>query len=118
MYATISEFITADERDALKESEVGERLHPIIELFLREDGKSQQATNTQRALKQISSADEQWLDKLKPRLLRPNAIEAASALSELRAYGSLLEAGYRVIPIATDPIKPTPDFTISDGGGE
>src|SRR6266566_1313888 len=104
MYATISEFITADERDALKESEVGERLHPIIELFLREDGKSQQATNTQR--------------KLKPRLLRPNAIEAASALSELRAYGSLLEAGYRVIPIATDPIKPTPDFTISDGGGE
>ncbi len=91
MYATISEFITADERDALKESEVGERLHPIIELFLREDGKSQQATNTQRALKQISYADEQWLE---------------------------LEAGYRVIPIATDPIKPTPDFTISDGGGE
>jgi len=118
MYATISEFITADELDALKESEVGERPHPIVELLLREDGKSQQATNTQRALKHISSADEQWLDKLKPRLLGPNAIEAASALAELRAYGSLLEAGYRVIPIPTDPIKPTPDFTISDGGGE
>ncbi|MGC1830518.1 MAG: hypothetical protein WA663_08905, partial [Candidatus Acidiferrales bacterium] len=56
-----------------------------------------------------------WIEELKPRIVGSNVVDAASALSELRAYGALLEAGYSVNPVPTDPQKATPDFTITDG---
>lgn len=114
MYSALSEFVTAAEQNVLNENQAGTRVHPVIELLSREEGKSQEAINTNRALKQVSLIDAAWLDELKSKILQTNAIQAASALAELRAYGSLLKAGYQVTPIPVSS-APTPDFTISDG---
>ena len=59
-----------------------------------------------------------WLRKLKPRLM-PSALrsEIASAMAELRCYGALLEAGFEVAPVPTNPRKPTPDFEVQGPDG-
>ena len=90
------------------------RPHPVGLLLLREEGQSQEAVNTNRALKQVSLANMSWLDSMKSRIIGKNLPDAAGALAELRAYGALLEAGYVVKPVRV-MAKPTPDFTISDG---
>lgn len=59
-----------------------------------------------------------WLRKLKPRLVPPaERSEIASAMAELRCYGALLEAGYDVVPVPTNPHQPTPDFQVRRPNG-
>ena len=59
-----------------------------------------------------------WLDSLSRRLAdTSNREDAAAALAELRAYGSLLEAGFSVKPEPTTT-QPTPEFTVDAGDGE
>lgn len=112
--SSLSEFLTPEEQSALKESVPDERPHPAGLLLLRENGQSQEAVNTDLALKQVSLNDMSWLEKMKPRIIGKNVTDAAGALAELRAYGSLLGAGYAVTPVRV-MAQPTPDFTISDG---
>lgn len=60
---------------------------------------------------------EGWLRDLAPRL---NDFEddrnASSSLAEIRAYGGLLEAGFKVSPILRKT-SATPDFTVDAGDG-
>jgi hypothetical protein len=113
--ASLSEFLTSEELAAFRQHPVtAERPHPLTTLLRYEDGRSQHAVNTERALKQVSIADLNWIEKIKPRIVGPDLLDSASALSELRAYGALLEAGYQVKPVPTEE-RPTPDFTITDG---
>jgi hypothetical protein len=56
-----------------------------------------------------------WLRRLAPRLSRiDDPEEAAAALAELRAYGSLLEAGFKVTPVP-EKDESTPDFEVDAG---
>ena len=110
----LSEFLTQEEQFAFKQPEQAAHIHPLSLLLNREEGRSQHAVNVERALKQVSLANVKWIEKMKPRIVGSDAIEAASALAELRAYGALLEAGFKVIPVSVES-KPTPEFTISDG---
>ena len=112
--SSLGEFLTAQEQSALKETVAGKRPHPVGELLLRENGGSQEAVNTNLALKQVSLVDVSWLHKMKPRIIGKDPTDAAAVLAELRAYGSLLAADYAVTPVRV-MAKPTPDFTISDG---
>ncbi len=110
--SSLSEFLTPEEQSALKENVPGERPHPVGLLLLREEGQSQEAVNTNLALKRVSLAKTGWLDKMKPRITGRNLNDAAAALAELRAYGSLLAADYTVNPVHVEADKRTPDFTI------
>ncbi len=112
--SSVTEFLTAEEQSTLKKTVAGKRPHPTGLLLLREEGRSQEAANTNRALKQVSLVDQSWLHKMKPRMIGKNLTDSAAALAELRAYGSLREAGYEVTPVRVLE-KPTPDFMISDG---
>ena len=83
--SSLSEFLTPEEQSALKENVPGERPHPVGLLLLREEGRSQEAVNTDRALKRVSLADMNWLDRMKSRIIGKNLPDAAGALAELRA---------------------------------
>jgi hypothetical protein len=112
---TLTQFLTAEEQGTVKKDTGAARPHPVGLLLSLEEGRSLHAVNVERALKQVSIADMAWIEKIKPRIIGPNITESASALAELRAYGALLEAGYRVSPVAIKNSKPTPEFEISDG---
>lgn len=114
----LTELLTTEERNNVAASSGSDRPHPVDLLLTREDGTSQHAVNVEQALKQVSYADMAWITKMKPRLIGTNFADSAAALAELRAYGALLEAGYKVTPIAVNNQKPTPEFTISDGSNE
>jgi hypothetical protein len=61
---------------------------------------------------------ENWLRDLTPKLLDYKDINnASSALAEIRAYGGLLAAGFKVAPIPRKDDS-TPDFNISGSQGE
>lgn len=112
----LTEFLTAEEQGTVTKDTGAARPHPVGLLLSREEGRSLHTVNVERALKQVSIADMAWIEKMKPRIIGPNVTESASALAELRAYGALLEAGYKVSPVAIRNSKPTPEFEISDGG--
>ena len=111
----LTELLTVKEQDAVKKNTGTARPHPVGLLLSREDGNSLHAVNVERALKQVGIADMAWIEKMKPRIIGPDVTEAASALAELRAYGALLEAGYKVSPVVIKNSEPTPEFEISDG---
>ncbi len=111
----LAEFLTLEEQKAFRQPAAAKRPHPVTTLLMQEEGRSQHAVNTGRALKRVSLADMKWIEGIKPRIIGADVADSASALSELRAYGALLEAGYDVSPVFPDPKKPTPDFSISDG---
>jgi hypothetical protein len=114
-------------RDILTEAEataienappIGLQRHPTwYPIF---DGQSS-ATNdlTNGAVFRIALVgDIAWLQQLPSRLTRiDDPEEAAAALGELRAYGALLQAGFKVTPIprSTDA---TADFSVNAGDGE
>ena len=61
----------------------------------------------------IEAKGEKWLDKQKQRLLDLNGVNNASAsMAEIRVYGGLLEAGFKVTPIDSKKGIPTPDFRL------
>src|ERR1700709_1551422 len=73
-----------------------------------------------RAVARISKEPEglSWLEALSRRLAdTSNREDAAAALAELRAYGSLLEANFSVKPKKPKTV-PTPEFMVDAGDGE
>ena len=115
MISKLTELLTAEERESVKQDSGPARPHPLGLLLSREEGRSQHAVNVERALRHVSSADMAWIMKMKSRIVGPNVADSASALAELRAYGMLLEAGYKVAPVAAGNNGPTPEFEVSDG---
>ena len=87
--------------------------HPIwFPLFLKEKKFEEFDFCLNNAVARIFEAKgEKWLEKQKHCLLDLNDVNnAAASMAEIRVYGGLLEAGFKVTPI--DPKKgiPTPDF--------
>ena len=112
---TLQEFLTPEEENTFRQPAAVGRPHPISNLLVREEGQSQHAVNTERALKRVAQSDIAWIERVRPRIVGIDIEDAAAALAELRAYGAMLEAGYRVTPVATTPQAPTPDFAVEHG---
>jgi hypothetical protein len=112
---TLEEFLTPEEQHTFRQLVPVGRPHPISNLLSRDDGRTQHAVNTERALRRVAHSDRAWIEQARPRIVGADVIDAAAALAELRAYGALLEAGYPVKPVPTNPRKATPDFAIEDG---
>lgn len=113
--SSLAEFLTPNEIAEFKKPVGIKRPHPLNPLLTREDGRSLHAVNTERALTQVSLANMDWLNEMRVRIVSSDLQDSAAALSELRAYGALLEAGFTVTPVPTDPKLRTPDFVVSDG---
>lgn len=78
-----------------------DRSHPVKRLLLSETYQAKQVlVNTAHAIRNILAADtnakanQKWLKSLQPRLANTDKFsDPASALSEIRAFGALLESG-------------------------
>lgn len=73
-----------------------------------------------QAVRRVARVDggTKWLADLVPRLIDlEDPSNASSALAEMRAYGALLESGFKVAPISRQKGTNTPDFTINAGDG-
>lgn len=94
---------------------IKDRPHPLKRLFFPRSSverDSQVLTNTERAFRHIYQVNPQWISNLKPRLLDVDDYsQSSSALSELRAFGYLLEAGIFVRQIG----KSGSDFFLESG---
>jgi len=112
----LQQLLSTDERSAISKAVVGKKPHPVLHLLDGEEEECRQiAVNTDRALKHVMLRDKAWIDKLKPRLVQTaDLAEPASALSEIRSYGALLEAGIQVSPVKVGQ-KPTPEFSVQIG---
>jgi hypothetical protein len=115
--ATLTEFLTEAEIKLVSVVTGNDRPHPVHLLLEREDGRSQHRANVDSTLTQVSFRNRSWLGELKPRILQKNHSNASAALAELRAYGSLLEAGFSVKPVPVGK-KATPEFLVTDGSVE
>jgi hypothetical protein len=93
------------------------RRHPTwYPLFQEEADAVNNLTDLSVRLIASEAGGEAWLNGLVPRLTNLQDEEgAASALSELRAFGAFLEAGFRVSPIPRKADEKTPDFEVRDG---
>lgn len=109
------EFMNEQEIGAITATKMRDFLHPVRALLIADNGRSNAVKfNTRNAIENVSNKDRHWLNSVKPRLLQTGDYsDAASALAEIRAYGSLLSAGIPVKPVATKRRKPSPDFAIS-----
>lgn len=113
-----SKILTAQEIDSVKSMKVKGRSHPLTSILFSNDKKTKQtAVNTEIALKHILRVNSNWFTGIKHRLLKSDLSDAASALSEIRAYGYLLETGLSVEPMSPDESK-TYDFLIKKVDGE
>ncbi len=94
---------------------IKDRPHPLKRLFSPRSGVErdiQVLTNTERAFRHIYQVNPQWINNLKPRLLDVDDYsQSSSALSELRAFGYLLEAGIDVKQLS----KSGSDFLLEAG---
>jgi hypothetical protein len=92
----------------------GLRRHPLCELLGDTADPSALARATIQAMRLVSNNDPTWMDSLRKRLLDPTDFtNAAAALGEIRAYGTLALAGLN--PKAIDR-GANPDFQIELGG--
>lgn len=112
---SLSAFLSGEDRERVTSFEKIERPHPVGLLLEREEGRSQEAVNTDSALRHVNHTNPDWLKQMHQRLVSNDQTEASSTLGELRAYGALLEAGYAVKPIPRS-LKPTPEFEVTGGG--
>lgn len=111
MFDIISKFVTDDEIQAVLDSEIRDKSHPLkIMLMLSCDRSRFTKWNTRMAFKTIVEKDKGWLEKIKRRLVNTtDYTDPSSALAEVRAYGDLLTAGFDVNPVAT-ATSSRPDF--------
>ena len=108
--------ITPDELEKLRKAAKPGRRHPVAALVLS-DPPSREAVNTEQAGRQISATNADWLASQRSRLLDTSDFsQSSSALGEIRAYGALLEAGFRVDPRPRVGAK-VPDFEVDAGDG-
>lgn len=105
-------FLSVEERERVTTFDRIARPHPVALLLEQDGGGSQEAVNTDSALRQVSDVNRDWLEQMRQRLTGNDQTEASSTLGELRAYGALLEAGYAVKPIPPSS-KPTPEFEVT-----
>ena len=70
---------------------------------------STDAVITETSFQTVYHKDQQWLEKLKERILAKDISEMLGALGEMRTYASLLDMGLDVTPNGT---KAGPDFTV------
>jgi len=108
----------------VQSASVRHRHHPL-KLLLNHETISNQPnlkkslTNTTFAFKQVFNEDQNWLKKIKPRLLNTDDYStASSALGEIRCYGDLLQASVKVQPISETNNANTPDFKAHKQGEE
>jgi len=110
--------VTPDEIDKVHYSLPPELRHPLIALAKGEK-PHQVATNTEQAARAILQTNQNWLEKLKPRLVDTSDLTNASgALGEIRAYGALLETAMSVTANPTvSGKKVVPEFDVDAGDG-
>jgi hypothetical protein len=110
--------VTANEIDQLHTSIPAEAHHPLI-VLAKATKPHDVATNTENAARSILRKDQNWLTKLKPRLLDTSDFtNSSSALGELRAYGALLDTAMAVSPNPGVPGKKVmPEFEVNAGDG-
>jgi len=110
--------VSANEIDQLHKSIPAEAHHPLIALAKATE-PHQVATNTENAARNILHKDQNWLTKLKPRLLDTSDFtNSSSALGELRAYGALLDTAMDVRPNpGVSGKKVIPEFEVNAGDG-
>src|ERR1035437_942668 len=110
--------ITPDEIDDLHKSLPAELSHPLI-VLAKAQKPHKVATNTEQAARGILRTNQDWLEKLKPRLVDTSDLTTASgALGEIRTYGALLETAMAVKTNPTVPGKNVvPEFDVDAGDG-
>ena len=85
------------EIECITNTTVKDRCHPVKRLLYPRnevERDSQVIENTERALRHLKQHHTQWLMNLKPRLLNIDDYSTSSgALGEIRAFGSILQAG-------------------------
>ncbi|OUC14999.1 MAG: hypothetical protein B0A82_09230 [Alkalinema sp. CACIAM 70d] len=116
---TLSDLIPDTEKEIIADMPMqGDQRHPAWHpLFNKASSSTNTLTNKAVAQVALQGNDIGWLNNLLPRCIDSNFEEAASALAELRAYGGLLSAGFKVTPIPVTS-APTADFQINAGDGE
>ena len=102
------------EIECITNTTVKDRCHPVKRLLYPRnevERDSQVIENTERALRHLKQHHTQWLMNLKPRLLNIDDYSTSSgALGEIRAFGSILQAGISVKPISRNGA----DFLVED----
>lgn len=114
---SLLKFFTKKEIESIKSIVVKERSHPLVSiLFPNEKRAKQTASNTEIAFDYILKTNPDWFKqiRLKDRLFKSDFSDAASALSEIRTYGYLLQTGLSVVPVP----KKSSDFLIKSNEGE
>lgn len=115
--APLFDIVTERDLNDLRDAFTGARAHPLSSLLGNLQFPSQTATNTGLAARQVINGNPGWIDSIRKRILdTTDPANAASALAELRAYGGLLEAGFKVTPGKTGD-KPTAEFLVDPGDG-
>ncbi len=113
------DLFTSEERSKVLSIHLSHKTHPLARLFEYVDkgdnssdgGVAKTASNTSRAIKHIRQHShlEDWLKGKASIAAGDNFENAAAALAEIRALGTLLEGGLSVMPVPEGNSK-TPDF--------
>jgi hypothetical protein len=101
--AMLEPVVVPEEIERLHKNLVRGEQHPLIALA-NAQRPHQVATNTEKSAHSILRKDQDWLKKLKPRLVSTSdTTSSSSALGEIRGYGALLETA---MAVKTNPTVP------------
>lgn len=115
---SLSKYFTVEEIKSLKSMVVKGRSHPLSSILFTDEKRAKQTTaNTEIALQHILRFNPDWFKQIKHRLFKSDFSDAASALSEIRAYGYLLQTGLSVETVPKKSFQ-TQDFLIKSNDGE
>lgn len=97
-------FFTDRELEKIKRMRLQDREHPVKRLIIGQKSNDDLlCKSTLRAIYLVNEKNPEWLKGLKSRLLNSKDFyHAASALAEIRAYGSLISSGVEVKPVKTN----------------
>jgi hypothetical protein len=108
----LGSLFSENEIEHINNTPIKDRQHPVKRLLSNSGEHAQVLVNTERALKFINNEHPDWINRIKNRLTDMEVYSASSsALGEIRAFGYLLEAGYKVVPII-ETSETTPDFHV------
>lgn len=118
MIDILKTFLSDEQIESIKTAPNKDRCHPVRRLMLDSSEKGNVYVNTESSFKVIAAENKDWLKRKANVFAELNDYStSSSALGEVRAYGYLLNAGFKVTPIPeTD--KPTPDFHIENDAGD
>jgi hypothetical protein len=90
----------------------GPRRHPLERILVPTPDAQAVASRTTSALcRALGAGSASWKTAIGKRLISSDEADAASALGEIRAFGTLLAAGLDAQPVPNKK-KPTPDFEV------